>query len=82
MYGMYGGGGSFRAPKRIRHTACTEWTRMNIVCRIVIGMSEPLRFDKNILPGQLAIGSIDYFNLLCFWGNFLAVEGIFAHRIV
>ena len=55
---------------------------MNIVGRIVIGMSEPLRFDKNILPGQLAIGSIDYFNLLCFWGSFLAVEGIFLHRIV
>ena len=31
-----GGGGSFRAPDRIRPTACTEWTRMNIVGRIMI----------------------------------------------
>ena len=55
---------------------------MNIVGRIVIGMSEPLPFDKNILSAQLGIGSIDYFNLLCFWGSFRAVEGIFMHRIV
>ena len=54
---------------------------MNIMGRIVIGMSEPLPFDKNKLPGQLGIGSIDCY-LLCFWGSFRTVEGIFAHRIV
>ena len=62
----------------------TEWRRMNIVGRIVIGMPDTshFRFDKNILQGQLGIGSIDYFNLLRFCGSFSAVEGIFAHRIV
>ena len=70
-----------RTPNRIRPTACTEWTGMDIMGRIVIGMSAQshFRFDKNILPSQLAIGSIEYFNLLCFWGSFRTVESIFAN---
>ena len=42
------GGGSFCAPNRIRRTACEEWTRMIIVGRIMIGISEPLPVLKKI----------------------------------
>ena len=40
-------------------------------------MTESLMTGSTVLPGQLGIGSIEYYNLLCFWGSFGAGEGIF-----
>ena len=52
------------------------WVELWLVCL------SHFPFEKNILRGQLGIGSIEYFNFTCFLGSFRASGGIFAHCIV